>query len=530
MSFICMGSGPFENALVAREHAPNFFPQKAPIRYPFQQIDELNYFEIEPNKILSHLTENRLNALEDFYTTLPFDEKINLYQYVFPTGTSWDFLPYPLIPNGKIDHPETWITHFKNHESKNGIHDLGLQLKLNQLTNSKAYAGNKVQILETPFSLYEIKTQLENATNHVLMSSFLLQCDAGSEPLLKLMEKKIQEGVAIYVMLDKKFTLADKKCPKRLKQIGVNLGLVGDGLTIFHEKMYIFDGERAIIDGHNLLAAQTLSNGTNNLINDRGIAIEGPLVQEIAQRFQYLWEETTGKNFSGYLQKFYQQKEKDAAPFKMEENLKQGLAKNQGVCRLVTNTPSNRSRNIYQTYEEYLELTQHYLFFNFIDMRFGKIGANDFGNRFLAKVIEKVNENPGMRADMITNHWKLPTDVSLPKDLAVKRNWFNYLVTKPGTYLMAPPYKQVSKARQYINSRLDGGDLHWWTSSPYNHSKSIMFDNSVVIIGSYNLNVASEALSYEQAVVCHDQELVKQMQKVIVRDALNSLPMPLNRK
>ena len=96
-------------------------------------------------------------------------------------------------------------------------------------------------------------------------------------------------GVNVFLILDSTFTMSDRRCVRRLKQMGVILGLAGGLLKFFHEKMYVFDGEYGIIDGQNIVSAQTLSNGHNNLINDMGIGFKGPIVQEVAHRFLDHW-------------------------------------------------------------------------------------------------------------------------------------------------------------------------------------------------------------------------------------------------
>jgi phosphatidylserine/phosphatidylglycerophosphate/cardiolipin synthase-like enzyme len=58
------------------------------------------------------------------------------------------------------------------------------------------------------------------------------------------------------------------------------------------------------------------------------------------------------------------------------------------------------------------------------------------------------------------------------------------------------------------------------------HAKTMMIDNIATMIGSYNISGTSEKLSYEQVMVCHDEELAKEMQKSILQDILNSIPIP----
>jgi phosphatidylserine/phosphatidylglycerophosphate/cardiolipin synthase-like enzyme len=73
-------------------------------------------------------------------------------------------------------------------------------------------------------------------------------------------------------------------------------------------------------------------------------------------------------------------------------------------------------------------------------------------------------------------------------------------------------------------------NLHWWASAIYVHSKTMMIDNLVTAIGSYNINSTSEHASYEQTLICHDQNLAEQMQRSILHDILNSIPIFIHSK
>jgi phosphatidylserine/phosphatidylglycerophosphate/cardiolipin synthase-like enzyme len=338
------------------------------------------------------------------------------------------------------------------------------------------------------------------------------------------MEDKIQKGLQIYLIIDSTFTLADLTCVKKLRNIGVNLGLQGSLGKVFHEKMYVFDGEYAIVDGHNIVAAQTLSNGSNNLINDTGVGVIGPMVSEIAQRFIYHWQTLLKKPLPENILHFYAELKKTNEKYSQKEFIEDALLKKQGLCRLVTNTPG-KNKSILGTYKAYVQNAKNYIFFNMIDLRFEKIIGNSIGNDFLQLIAEKANNNPQMRIDMLSNHWKLPTDIALPKGVAARQTFFSQMITKPGQLILDRPHLQISKGKKFINEILVEDNFHWWASAIYVHSKTMMIDNLVTAIGSYNINSTSESSSYEQTLICHDQELADQMQKSILHDVLNSIPI-----
>ena len=503
----------------------NYYLQTPPFQNPVQQDSHFNSYELNLNKLEKDLSGIKLDGLENIYKSFQYNSTLNLYEYDFAIGTNWENLPYPIIKSIGAQDPKNWIEHFEDkYNASKKLQTIDFIKGMNTVSRSKAYAGNQLELLKSPYSYQKIIEKIQNSKNHAFMSTFLFQCDAGSERLLKTMEKKIQEGLKIYLIIDSTFTLADRSCVKKLRNIGVNLGLQGSLGKVFHEKMYVFDGEYAIVDGHNIVAAQTLSNGSNNLINDTGVGTTGPMVSEIAQRFIYHWQTLLKKPLPESILHFYDELKVTNEKFSQDEYLQDALQKKQGLCRLVTNTPGG-NKSILETYKAYVQNAKSYIFFNMIDLRFEKKLGNSVGIDFLRLVTEKANQNPQMRIDMLSNHWKLPTDIALPKGLAAHPTLFSQLITKPGQLILDRPHLQISKGRKFLSEILHEDNFHWWASAIYVHSKTMMIDNIITAIGSYNINPTSENSSYEQTLICHDENLAQQMQKSILHDVLNSIPI-----
>jgi phosphatidylserine/phosphatidylglycerophosphate/cardiolipin synthase-like enzyme len=294
--------------------------------------------------------------------------------------------------------------------------------------------------------------------------------------------------------------------------------------------MFVFDGEYAVVDGQNMTGIQTLSNGSNNLINDMGIGIEGPLVQEVAHRFIAHWKKAKRKKLPQRLSDFYAQKKSQAESFKSQEAIKEGINKKTGVCRLVTSDPGFKKRAILPMYFSYVQSAQNYLFFNQIDHRFQDVSGNSVGKSFLKEVIKAANGNKDLRVDMLTNQWKLPTEIKLPEGMGVKPTFFSFMISKPGKLIIEMPHLQIGTARENLLPLIEKNNFHWWASAIYMHAKTMMVDNIATFIGSYNINRGSENFSYEQVVVCHDEKLAQSMQKSIVQDLLNSIPIPIQKE
>ena len=518
-------ANPFQSTFeTANEDNEIFYQQTPPFKYPFTQDDSLNNLEVNLDKMGKLLGQNKLGKLESIYKIFPYNKKVGLYSYPFSVGSKWDILPYPWIKSMDKIKADEWVPHFQASTKETPIHNLEFLKKMNEITQSTLYAGNKIELLKNPYNTNKMMEKLSQAKHHVFMTSFLFQCDAGTKSLRNLIRKKIKEGLQYYLIIDKTFVRADKACAKELKEMGVHLGLQGQAGNIFHEKMYVFDGEYAMIDGQNLIGPQVLSNGHNNLLNDTAAGLTGPMVQEIAHHFFNHWKKIKQEMPSDIIE-FYHQLKLKAASMATNEAIEEGLEKRQGLCRLVVDKPQGKKRHIYPMYQAYVDQAQHYIFFNQIDMRFEFMLQNKQGNEFIENLIAKANANKDLRIDMLANHWKLPTDIALPEGQGVPPTFLSWMMTKPGSLFIDRPHKQIEKGRKQFSPKMNGADFHWWTSSIYNHSKTMMVDNIAVMVGSFNINVASITASYEQTLVCHDEELSKQTQKSIVQDLLNSIPI-----
>jgi phosphatidylserine/phosphatidylglycerophosphate/cardiolipin synthase-like enzyme len=76
-----------------------------------------------------------------------------------------------------------------------------------------------------------------------------------------------------------------------------------------------------------------------------------------------------------------------------------------------------------------------------------------------------------------------------------------------------------------VFERHGGPGLEVWSYFQYFHSKHLLADQVAVVIGSFNLEKISALQSFEIALLCHDSELVRQVQEMTALDLLNSVPM-----
>lgn len=522
---------PFSAYIIPKKESSTLFHEiKRPFAYPFEQSGNVQTGELDTKKIEKVFEKDIFSRFKEIYKDFPLDKKTSVYAYPFPIHPNWEILPYPYVGPEKQVEAEKWVSEFgKELPFNQGVRSYSFHEKLNSLTQSRAYAGNKLKLLRTPESMDVIYRLLEQARHHVLISSFLFQCDPGMNQFLKTLERKVQEGVEVYLIYDQKFSLTNPKCIKNLRRIGVKVALhhAKGPLYVFHEKMMVFDGKYGLVLGQNMLASQVLSTGTNNLINDMAIGTEGPMVGVIAQRFLQHWQDVSKNKMSPQLVSFYEELNRKNDDFSRPDVIKKALWEGKGLCRLVGQSPGKKNRNISNLYFETVKETKNYLFFNMIDVAFRNIQGKKINERFLREVSLKVNETEGMRVDMLTNNWKLPTDVKTSNGQGISPNLFSKISVAMGKLVTKRPHREIPRTLESLRSVVKSDNFHWWSYSQYMHGKTLMSDNIYSLVGSYNINQTSELSSFELVMACLDTDLAKEFQKSIVLDNLNSIPLEL---
>lgn len=507
-----------------------FFPQTAPFKYPFNVSKDVKNLDLDLDKLVVDYPVDTLDRVEELYEGIPFNDQKSVYAYPFPIHPNWEFLPYPFISFLPRSKPEQWISHFGKAIGRNtGIGTTKFQDELDTLTGTESFTGNDLRVLKTPDSYHMLLARLEAVRSHAFISSFLFHCDKGTEPLLNVIGRKARTGAKIYIIYDALGAKTDPTCARKLEQLGAKVLLFKTRMgTIFHEKMFVFDGSIAMVDGQNLIAASTLSNGKNNLFNDISVEMMGPIVIKIATHFIDLWEEQ-GEKLPNDILTYYQRQNEQIRVFSNKAFIHNKLSRNrdQGLCRLVTKKPGRNQNQILNLYLHTARNTNNYLFFNYIDSKYRDPARKDVGEKFLDTVLERVNFRKEIRVDMMTNGWKNPFQVELPEGYAANKNLMATLMLELRGLVTPEPHKDMEKMRSNFLPKVKTDQFHWWSYAQYNHSKTLMADNMWTIIGSYNLNEGSEYSSYELALACLDTDLTLGMQQSIILDAMNSIPVPL---
>ena len=493
-------------------------------------VKEDKWFETDIDVIKEMTGEEKyLAAHEKFFDRFEFDASGGIFNYNYPLLSYWDILPHP--PIASIDRPmEEYTADYGAHAPRNEtLISYDFNKELNETTKTDLSYDNKLEFLANGEFYVELLKHARKAKKFILGSGMFLTCDPSIMPLVDLLEEKVKSGVPVFLILDRIFALKYGKCFKMVRKTGVKV-IYSDKMVkvknsvVYHNKFWVFDNKKALVFGANLLDAQVESTGLNEMYRDSGVMIEGPAVRDITKEYISL---------ANYLKKWTKDdlsviaKENDEIIKKELSEKKRGLEnyeqhkEKDGMCRVVFQGPHNSQTNVTDLYMRLFEETKHSMFISMVRLPMGWDFEND---RMVATALKKMAalaEN-GVRVDLLTNNWLTPTNIKSVnyKDTGIMTSLYRLFVK------MEDRNEVIRESRTFYKDR-DGANDNFkiWHYFRYNHAKTLMIDNTLNVIGSYNLNTNSTDRSFEMTVVCHDKKLHNDFSKSIVLDLMNSVPL-----
>jgi phosphatidylserine/phosphatidylglycerophosphate/cardiolipin synthase-like enzyme len=100
---------------------------------------------------------------------------------------------------------------------------------------------------------------------------------------------------------------------------------------------------------------------------------------------------------------------------------------------------------------------------------------------------------------------------------------------EPGTFLSRLTTKLGLKSTKAFVEYLDHAErkenFTAWMHFQYIHSKTVLIDNIMASVGSFNFEPYSAEKSHESMVMCFDQDLAQELKRDNIRDIVNSTPV-----
>jgi phosphatidylserine/phosphatidylglycerophosphate/cardiolipin synthase-like enzyme len=529
----------------------------------FQQdwFEMQDMFAVDVPAYTTHYQAQTFNeAKRNAFSELKFSKRKFLHKKLIPTPREWGGLNHPPLKTLTLPLDAYSAAHAPLTTTASSYFDPALHREIDDISNSELTFGNTIQLLEDQHAFVAKKDLIRSAQETILMGSLVFVCDQGTRQIVELLIERKNAGVDVRVLVDATISkyLSHRECTTMLRKAGVDV-IEGDdfwkyGRAIYHTKSLIVDFKAAISGGHNMIDADNLSRGTDFQNRDVDILTQGPLVTDIAMAFMKDWTHFQQKraragitDVNAYQEKMRtRQAEERTRGVRGSEHyarvLENAETRMNGVCRYVRQSPAEDRQVIGKVYLKMLDGVQDYLALTNPVTADSKVTRL---NRALLPVIEwkdrfdmynrlfdklQAIAKRGTRIDYITTN----IDMAGNENVAMLNEEISEL-TEEGRELKAtlallqihlwnryygkPHYKNL------LNDWQKYPNMHIWTHISFMHSKVFHFDRIAASIGSYNFQHNATDHAYEGTTICQDTSLNGQLDRVLVQDMANSIPL-----
>lgn len=353
-----------------------------------------------------------------------------------------------------------------------------------------ASLAESVRILDNPDDAYKVRMQLiEGAKEEILISYFIFAQDATALEVLSLLRKKAREGVKVKVMVDDLFNDIPKEIGTHLQHENVliknfnTFNLFKLGKTIkyrMHDKMFIVDQQKIIMGGRNI--EDTYYGKAHKNYDDRDIYIAGNLAHEASEYFKELWQ-------ADHLKPFKQKK------------LKTTQAKDQ-LDQIQNNYLMKRTMDTFDlaTWESDLMQVENVdLFHDAVATKKQKMTgtAKKLYDLILNAKTSVIIDSPYL---IITKEFHAVLAEVLARGVKI-RFLTNSLKSTDGLF---PQAAYIGQRQKIVEM---GIELYEYFDADSFHAKSLVVDDEIAAIGSFNFDPRSQNLNTETVAVMHDPKL-----------------------
>ncbi len=504
-----------------------------------------------------------LDAKRVEYKKFPFLNKKFYHLKSTPSLKEWGGLTHPPLKelDKSLDFYHSKFTTDAKILNDQRYFNPDLHLLIDRKSRSELTFQNKVDALEDKNSWLLKKKLIHEAKESILISSLVFVCDPSTKEIVNLLIKKHYEGLDVRVIVDRFISklLGHRECLKQMRAEGIQVLEFKEFFkhnfkAIYHTKTLVTDFKQAIAGGTNLIDADNTSLGVNFKNRDVDLYIQGPMVADVAEQFIDNWNFhlSIHGNQSGFLQSLNKEKEKITNLKNLQRDLKlRGSAhyletlshkekRMKGVCRFVAQMPHLDVHTIGKAYLQLLDQVQNHLIItdpiksdSFTEDKrdlalIDKWDSFEMYNLLHTKVLDLAKK--GKRVDYITTSIDMAGNENvaimneriqdqLSRGKKVRALWSYLKLIASNKYFGKPHFKNLLKDWAFVPN------VYVWNHIAFMHSKIFYFDRIVASVGSYNFQHNATDQAYESTAICMDKNLNSQLDRILVQDMVNSIPL-----
>lgn len=488
-----------------------------------------------------------LTAVYARYSRMPFDKRRLAHIRPYRALAAWGGLFYP--PIKRLTHPLGFYNApfaFFEPDSldTSPYFDPEFQKQLDAETQTELTYGNTLQALFNGVQSYPEKLRMtEQAQRFLFVAVMAIVADSTGRELITRMVNRKRAGVDVRLIVDDFYTFSISSFAIGiLEQEGIPVARVADKRLnqfdrMFHNKFWIRDGDEAILGGMNVLDYENTATGFDFQNRDTDVLIRGPAVTNLLEDFVTLWRryDKAGRSIAEAESLVVERRAAEvAARVRGSDNYARWLGdpatRMNGICRTAVQGDDADTESIVTLLTRYAEKAQRSFSIKTpgieCDVRSEHPGSID---RLASVLLEKCRW-PDFSGTFIANGidggWGESTiflrSRVLDSELVGDPVWVDIMTpvidgggreVANSLRLTTRPFLEVgTRVFQYIN---------------YIHAKEFIFDRTLVGIASWNFDSYSADNNHESAIFCLDTSLREQMERQLVLDIVNAVPVQL---
>jgi phosphatidylserine/phosphatidylglycerophosphate/cardiolipin synthase-like enzyme len=520
--------------------------------------------------------EDFVDAKLKFFKGLGFNEKIQRYQRTMFMMSDWKSLIHPPVRNvgTTTEEQDRYFRTMHTIPQNSSMLNADWNRKIDEISQSELTRGNHTKILLNGDSYREKLARVRAAKKSIYVMVMSFASDPSSFLLIDELIAKAQQGVEVQVVLEKLWTVTVfRNTMKRFTDGGVKLLLANDMFhlfgkrrTLFHNKVWIFDDETAIVGGQNIVNSSNNSTGFNHWNKDIDVMVEGPMVTDILDEFTTLKDRYDVPRSARKVARFNldqgrtteelrktiaerRQKERHAG-LRGNENYGQWFSNedsaSDGVCRFVIQGPQKNNLILSKTYSEFFRAAKRELFLTSQHIEYDEDEiddqdeSNDSPTSTMFQSLYDAAAN-GARVDLVANgidggFAEIGQNIAMGRkgqDREARRQIRQARQTargkNPQSFLKRLStflgLRGAKKFKVYLDDAVSRPGVNAWMHFQYVHSKTVLIDNIMASIGSFNFEPFSSEHSHESAIFCYDRQLARDLKTDYIRDIVNSTPV-----
>lgn len=497
------------------------------------------------------------------YRRFPFDKKKFFHRKSVPGLKEWGGLTHPPFHEikGDLARFHAGFARLDYATLQSPYFDPSLQRQVDEASRSELSFDNQVEALEDQDAWYAKKWLISKARVSITMSSLVFVCDKSTKEVVDLLIGKHREGVKVRVIVDSMISklLKHTACPDLMRKAGIEVIYYKEFFrhelkAIYHTKTLVVDDAEAIAGGQNMIDADNTSRGTDFKNRDIDLYVRGPMVKDISRQFMENWNYhlKAHGNEKGRLSSMDEDLEVLKAEIAAERRL--GLrgsehyarlladpaTRMRGVCRFIKQAPHEDRHTVGKAYLKLLDKVRRHLLitdpikadtasyrasdrplidkldnfdmFNLLHERIQRLAKDGLPVDYITTNVDMAgNENVAMMEERIKEQ--------LERGQEFRANWSYLKLLASNKYYAKDHYRNLLKDWAPIPS------VNVWNHIAFLHSKIFYFDRTVVSVGSVNFQHNATDQAYESTAICMDEHLNRQMDRILVQDMANSIPL-----